>query len=85
LVEIHRYIRKHYISIVDEEFLERDEIEFSRQMDLLQLRSYQILRSIEKFPEECHLKAKAFLETIDNGEQSLSRQNQGTSNLIFDI
>jgi len=83
LIEIHRYIRKHYVSIIDEEFLENEEIEFSREIDLLQLRSYMILRSIEKFPEDCHLKAKAFSETIEGTDQSQSRQHQSTSNLFY--
>jgi len=90
LVEIHKYIRKFYVSVLDDEILDEDERGFSRYMDKLQLRSYLIIRSIEKFPESCHIKAKALLDNIieeqpteelQSVQEQQSEQNVSTENV----
>lgn len=76
LIEIHRFIRKFYVSLVDEEFLDKEEQEFCRYLDRLQLRSYMILRSIERFSEDYHEKAKTFINTLQEIENSKFQQSQ---------
>jgi len=45
-------------------------------MDYLQLRSYLAIRSIEKFPESYHIKAKALMENILPEEELLLQQGE---------
>jgi len=69
LIEIHKFIRKFYVSVLDDEILDEDEKHFARYMDHLQLRSYLAIRAIEKFPETYHIKAKALMENIPGEEE----------------
>lgn len=76
LIEIHKYIRKFYVSLLDDEILDEDEKQFFRFMDRLQLRSYLAIRSVEKFPEAYQARAKELLERMAQGEQEYA-EGQG--------
>ena len=77
LIEIHKFIRKFYVSVLDDEILDEDEKHFARYMDHLQLRSYLAIRTIEKFPETYHIKAKALMENIPGeGEEEVEGEEE---------
>ncbi len=76
MIQIHKFIRKFYISELDEEILDEEEKAFSGMIDALQLRSYMILRSMERFPTEYHEKARTFMQTIREIDTQRSEQQQ---------
>ena len=61
LIEIHKYIRKYYVSLVDKEILSPVEMDFCRALDFFHLRSYKLLRSIELYYSDHEEKAGKFL------------------------
>lgn len=76
MIEIHKFIRKFYVSVLDDEILDEDEKHFARYMDHLQLRSYLAIRAIEKFPETYHIKAKALMENIPAEEEEEGQEGE---------
>jgi len=65
LLEIHKFIRKFYISLLDKEILAPEEIEFAKSLDQLQLRSYKLMRSMETYYAPYQNKALQIMKALN--------------------
>lgn len=70
LIEIHKFIRKYFLSEYDFEILTPEEITFAREQDRLQLRSYRIMRAMETHWSAYRESAQTILESMHDFNKS---------------
>lgn len=74
MVEIHKYIRKYYLSDFDYEILSEDEIRFAKMQDFLQVRSYKLIRALEMYWADYQEAAQVIMQTMKNEEMVTERE-----------